>query len=96
MDGDGELGPPRSGVISRQEVDPGHDHGDHRRGRQDHLEGAVHDGCPPRAEHDPLTGSMGLVQDGIDNAIRQDIDPVRQVGGEEAVWIARRGHARCS
>ena len=52
--------------------------------------------CPPRAEDDPLTGSMGLVQDGIDNAVRQDIDPVRQVGGKEAVWIARRGHARCS
>ena len=26
---------------------------------------------------------MGLVQDGIGNAVRQDIDPVRQVGGKE-------------
>jgi hypothetical protein len=39
---------------------------------------------------------MDLIQDGIDHAIGQDVHPVGQIVGEEAVGIARRGHARFS
>ena len=47
-------------------------------------------------EHGPLTGSMDLVQDGIDDPIREDLHPDREVGGEECFGIARRRHAGCS
>jgi len=39
---------------------------------------------------------MDLVQDGIDDAIGQDIHRIRKVGGESALAVARRGHARVS
>jgi hypothetical protein len=40
---------------------------------------------------------VDLVQDGIDDPIRQDLHPDREVGGEECFVIApRRGHAICS
>ena len=49
-----------------------------------------------RAERGPLTGSMDLVQDGIDDPIRQDLHPAREVGGEECFGLARLRHASCS
>jgi hypothetical protein len=41
-------------------------------------------------------GSVDLVQDGIDDPIRQDLHPLQQVGGEERFGISRLRHARCS
>jgi hypothetical protein len=39
---------------------------------------------------------MDLVQDGIDDPIRQDLHADGKVGGEESVGIARLRHAGCS
>jgi hypothetical protein len=39
---------------------------------------------------------MDLVQDGIDDPIRQDLHADSKVGGEECVRIARLRHASCS
>ena len=65
---------------------------DHRRGER----GSGHRSAAPPAEHGPLAGSMDLVQDGIDDPIRQDLHPVGEVGGEECFGIARLRHASCS
>ena len=65
----------------------------HRGGGNSELE---HGSSPPRSEPGPLTSSMDLVQDGIDDAVGQDAHSIRQVGGEERFRVARRRHARFS
>ena len=60
------------------------DRDDHRRGER----GSGHGSGPPRRpQGTALTGSMDLVQDGIDDAIGQDLHADGKVGGEEGIGI---------
>ena len=87
------TGDRRQAALDHEEHTTEGDNGDHRRRGKG---GPERGPAIPPAEDGPLSGSMRLVEDGVDDPIRQDLHPIRQVGGQERFGIAWLLHAGCS